>query len=524
MSESIYGIPVGVPQPSNSVGRKTVEGGEIFNDYENNFAGTKGFYISNISDISGKPANYPVEIGTPLKIKLAYAGDGSGIDTKTTADDIKSIISSVGANLIGAYVSLNLYSLITNSNGDQYCKPYCKCATIENAEINDNDIVITIKTNTSIPYEWLAYNSEKGHDKDGNIITGSNTLSCIWATEHPFIGTEILYGYSHAEGCKNKSNGDCSHTEGAGNIADGHYGHAEGENNFAAYACHAEGRFNIADGENTHIEGVNNTGKGYNVHIEGDNNKSTGSSSHTEGTWNGVSSRAGHAEGWDNRVSGVAGHAEGKTTQAVGDHSHSEGAGTKAIGENAHTEGKNVRAHGVAAHAEGINTDPNYYTENAYGEASHTEGTNCSAYATNGHAGGNGSVVGIKDQPNIAKNAFARGNGVKATRYNNEVALGNYNLEEDNAIFTIGNGYWGNLGNGRDGLIRKNAVVVKQSNPNCSSYSITKAWMEVESQGNTPKSVVIKSTLDKLLTALENITTLEDIKAIAKSIREEIGG
>lgn len=360
--------------------------------------------------------------------------------------------------------------------------------------------------------------------------------------------TEAIGNDSHAEGSYTKAEGEGAHAEGgyywdgAKNIkttAKGKYSHAEGEGAAAeAEASHAEGKNTKANGNFSHAEGLNavatGTGahaegytdpayypenaKGNYSHTEGTNNVAEGQNAHAEGKYTKAIGDSSHSEGEETKAENQATHAEGKGSVANGFAAHAEGGSTKANGDYSHTEGKNVMAHGTGAHAEGINTDASYYKENAYGEASHTEGTNARAYAKNSHVGGANSTAGIKDSPNTAENAFVHGSGLSATKYKSQVVFGNNNLEEDNAIFAIGNGYWGNLEDGKSGTIRKNAVVVKQSNPNCGSYSPTKAYMEVESQGTTDKSVVIKKTLDDKVAELAGMFT----GSIKKTVVEEL--
>ena len=359
---------------------------------------------------------------------------------------------------------------------------------------------------------------------------------------------------SHAEGAETKAKGDNSHTEGVGSQAEGLGSHAEGRSKTTGEYAHSEGVYTVASGTGAHAEGVGSQAEGEGAHAEG-KSKTTGEYAHSEGVNTVASGTGAHAEGYTYRASfpenaighyshtegsnnvaeGINAHAEGLYGKATGDNSHTEGdtcsalnasahaegkgstasgiashaegAGTKAKGDYSHTEGSNVIADGLYAHAEGKNTDISYYKENAYGEASHTEGTNNRAYAKNSHVGGSVNIAGVKDSPDTAQNAFVHGGGLSATKYKSQVVFGNNNLEEDNAIFTIGNGYWGYIGNGKNGTIRKNAVTVKQSNPNCDHWSAPKAYMEVESQGTTDKSVVIKKTLDDKVAELAGMFT-----------------
>lgn len=200
-----------------------------------------------------------------------------------------------------------------------------------------------------------------------------------------------------------------------------------------------------------------------------------------------------HAEGSHTLAIGLASHAEGEYSIAKGFRAHAEGYDTAANGYNSHSEGCETIAEGSNSHAGGYKTQ-------ALGDNSHAEGKQSVAGAICSFAGGANSVVG-----ETAENGFAHGYDASATRYKNEVAFGNNNLEEDGAIFMIGNGYWGKNKDGTSGNIKKNAFVIKSTNPNGSTDwgNTTKAWAEVDSQGETDKSVVILKTFKNTVEALE---------------------
>lgn len=148
-----------------------------------------------------------------------------------------------------------------------------------------------------------------------------------------------------------------------------------------------------------------------------------------------------------NRATAPYSHAEGGGTNASGDFSHAEGGGTIASGDYSHAEGRVTTASGYASHAEGgYTTASGYYS----------------------HAGGYGTIASAKVQ----------------------TAIGQYNAEDTNALFIVGNGTTSSS--------RSNAFTVKLDG------SAT-----VQTQGTSNNSVIIKSTLDTALAGKQS-TSITD--------------
>ena len=163
-------------------GIKTTQGGEIFNDYENNIAGAMCYNIISIS-----------------KLKDAV-----------TLDSVEGL--EIGDEI----------SLVLNANYDFY-------RTIQ--EISGN----TIKLNEALPTEWGT-----GPSSD------TATKNKLWVPAKPYLGTTALASYAHAKGVNNIACNEGSYAEGGYNITSGKYGHTEGRRNKAGFAAHAQNEDNQA--------------------------------------------------------------------------------------------------------------------------------------------------------------------------------------------------------------------------------------------------------------------------------------
>lgn len=301
---------------------------------------------------------------------------------------------------------------------------------------------------------------------------------------------EITYGgvgeFSTAFGGKSSAQGKRSFAAGSTTIAKGNYSHVEGDNAVTLGAdSHAEGYQTVTgpSAQASHAEGITTQALGLASHSEGAQSKSIANYSHAEGVGaqalneapssGGGSSGSGgtgtpggsdwdpdtkigqgaHAEGSYTKTVGYASHAEGLRTQALGHYSHSEGSWTYAKGKASHSEGEDTTATGDYCHAEGLKTESSNsashaegYQTHAIGNTSHAEGSNTWAIGQCSHAGGMYSSAS-------GKNSFAHGENVKASR-DGQAVFGQYNLEDSNSLFIVGNGTSDYVGN------RKNAFQV----------------------------------------------------------------
>lgn len=186
--------------------------------------------------------------------------------------------------------------------------------------------------------------------------------------------------------------------------------------------------------------------------------------------------RSSHAEGNSTESKGEGSHSEGKTTKSTNAFAHSEGSYTEANGNSAHSEGDHAKANGTGSHAEGAYTiaSGNY----AHAEGSYTEASGSAAHAEGDHTTASKWLAHAEGRETLASGnaAHAEGFGTKA-QYDYQHASGKFNANKSNTLYEVGNG--------TSDSNRKNAFEV-----------YTDGHAEVQTQGNSPNSVVIKSELD----------------------------
>lgn len=376
------------------VGRKADEGGEIFNDYENNEALAPYAQASGYNTVAGCLGYYiySVDFGTKV-ITL----------TKEQLTE-PSETFEVGYE-VGDIVSLN--------NGSRYTN----CAKI--TAINGNRITVSNIPFTSV----IGIYDDVEADEWG-----------FYVLDKPAVGEVSLGYYTHAEGQGNHAVGISAHAEGVGTIAIGHATHAEGYGTTAdggyshsegfktiakATMSHAEGYKAAANNVYSHAEGSSTQANGSSAHAEGGNTKANGQFSHAEGNDSVAKGTSSHAEGTYTKSNAHSSHAEGRDTEADGDYSHAEGRGSKAVGKESHAEGSGSRANGSASHAEG-------YSATANGAYSHAEGSSTCADGSSSHAEGdfsqaNGKASHAEGGAVIVNGMYSHGEGFENTVHENAV-------------------------------------------------------------------------------------------------------
>ena len=287
-SDKVVGIPVGVPPVSTiggGVGEATSNGGEIFNDYENNIAGGRGFKITAKNGPNSNGDGYYV-----LEGYSQYIIDHPEL-TPYAAGDIWS------AHIKNAY---DFRGAIIYTDGDTvYVSNYVEGAT-------DTD-------------PWT-----------------------FWVHTKPTFGNIAIGDLAHAEGKNTTAIGQAAHAEGRDTVANENYAHAEGRQTKAAYAGHSEGRITEARGMYGHAENFR-TVAGDSAHAEGSYRVALAEHSHAEGLGRkntavkdqyggnpadetiGALGKASHVEGIETTAIGEGAHAEGYNTIAQNNYSHSEG-------------------------------------------------------------------------------------------------------------------------------------------------------------------------------------------------------
>lgn len=291
---------------------------------------------------------------------------------------------------------------------------------------------------------------------DYSHAEGKKTVDTI--TQHEVtVNTGATGTYAHSEGQNTAASNTAAHAEGRETIASGEFSHAEGEKTVASgRRAHAEGNNTLARENGAHAEGFQSQAIANFAHAEGNNTIASGQASHTEGNKTQATAQYSHAEGnntlakgndahaeggrnaektsesrvrWEieslTGAIGATAHAEGFNTSATGDYTHAEGQDTVATGKRAHAEGYGSVAAGGASHAEGEayalgNRAHAEGRSKAEGSYSHAEGYDTYAISNYTHAGGRGVI--------------AKSNGLAQT------AIGQYNAENLNALFVVGNG------------------------------------------------------------------------------------
>ena len=225
-------------------------------------------------------------------------------------------------------------------------------------------------------YFWDSANNKplhsgQGKDSQGNILDSSgstynNSYSFAFAEGE---STQAMGRSSHAEGNNTQAVGTHAHSEGLETKAEGYAAHSEGGYTAAnGSLSHAEGNRTVADGSNSHAEGYKTTASRDNTHAEGSGTTASANNAHAEGFGTVASNSESHAEGNSTTASGLQSHSEGIFTQATGMHSHAEGSYTIAEGENSHAEGGNTKASHSNSHAEGYKTKTSYYNQHVGGQ------------------------------------------------------------------------------------------------------------------------------------------------------------
>lgn len=398
------------------VGKKTTEGGEIFNDYVNNKAlnqlahaegnkATAGSKAFTIEDVNKDNKQYKLDSVDGLDIGDIYSAHILYTDnTSEQVEDYGKITA-----IIGNWVTVD------NFKCEKEFLLYPVYMWMEDGyDTEKNTFRIKRKPNVGTRnigfmthaegYQTMAVSKAAHAEGRGTIAFGSwshaegNRTVAHYSAHSEGVNTQALGESSHAEGKNNISSGSASHSEGEGNTASGDYSHAEGYNTKAigqhshvegldsqaeGYASHAEGRYTFSKGNYSHSEGMNTEALGDYSHAEGYENTTSGKHSHVEGSYNDVIGGDSHAEGHNQYVNGWASHAEGGENNVVGNHSHAEGYSNTISTSSAHAEGYNNDLSGEYSHAEG-----SYNTINASAENAHVEGSNNIASGNSAHVEG----------------------------------------------------------------------------------------------------------------------------------------
>lgn len=189
------------------IGEVTEAGGEIFNDYQNNTAGLKGFNI------------------------LYYSQDGNVLDC---------VLDSNSGISVGDVISVQL------GNNYDYV------ATVTNTRINE---LYGADGNITTEYGITATMFESG------LTLPTDKTGTLWVPQKPYIGTVALGKYAFSANIDNKASAKGAAAFGEANVAGGKRSFcAGGEANFAGYC-------GFVTGQGNKIKGVRSAGVGWNNDI-----------------------------------------------------------------------------------------------------------------------------------------------------------------------------------------------------------------------------------------------------------------
>ena len=272
----------------DSVGLKIAQGGEIFNDYQNNTASREYSHAEGLNTKALAPAAHSEGEGTFARTTGSHA---EGMSTEAGQENGQSYTHAEG-------VSSKAYGRGSHAEGELTLAQ----GNYSHAEGSNSQAT-------------GAYAHAEGY-KNGNAKTTASGQG------------------SHAEGHGTTAEGTASHSEGEGTHALGELSHAEGRLSRAA------GRGSHAEGDST-VAGDNNASLSNDVSaLEAYQNQVPGAAAHTEGIGTLAKKAASHAEGYKTISEGNAAHAEGNLTKAQGNSAHSEGFNTIARGDYQHVQGK----------------------------------------------------------------------------------------------------------------------------------------------------------------------------------------
>lgn len=257
--------------PDINAGEKTPEGGEIFNDYENNMAGCKAYKILNCD-----------------------------LNTKTYTLE----------NYQNDYATGDIFSIQINNNYDYIGKI---------TRINANNITV------SFGYINPTNNSFNAYDSSSDFSLFFNNQfenKYLWVPDKPKAGNVLLTTHSHAEGGSNAASGKYSHAQGK-NTEAGYCSHSSGTDTLA------QGNYSMTSGYQTHARGNSSTAFGAGTKAYGENSLAIGQNSQTG---RGATLK-GQDKGYNAFAGGKGSIALGKNSFAFGENAYANKDNQVAIGK-----------------------------------------------------------------------------------------------------------------------------------------------------------------------------------------------
>lgn len=332
-----------------SIGEATEEGGEIFNDYENNKA-----------DLYGHAEGFKTQAGhtghaegdhTEADWRSHAEGYHTHAENTAHAGGRLSIATGKGslAQGLGRPIDVKVNNVLVKST--------------ENILLTSNIIPLDTDIRSVLQvgdFVYLFLTDAEGNkiieptdskrieeiSEDGKILTLSD---CFLASNYnetdvptPEDGGEpvIPIGAGLRKDVPCQALGEGSIAIGKGVIASG-------------AGSSARGMDTVASGLYSHAEGNGSTASGQTSHAEGRSTTASGVYSHSEGNKSSATVEGAHAEGTNTQANGPYSHSEGHYTKANGQYSHAEGGSTIAEGSFSHAEGYHTHAKGVHQHVQG---------------------------------------------------------------------------------------------------------------------------------------------------------------------------
>lgn len=259
---------------NSHVGKKTVDGGEIFNSYEDNQAtgicshaegcGTTASGQNSHAEGESTASGYDSHAEGENCEASGYAAHAEGSSTQAMeegshAEGCQTVAAGFGSHAEGEETQANERASHAEGLKTQ------AIGIASHTEGGETKTVCYIQ------------------DEDGNYLNVDGEIT----TNPDEYVIQRLGHYAHAEGYGTLAGGDASHTEGRGTIASENCAHAEGHESRATHqAAHAEGIRTIASSWGAHSEGENTRASSNRAHAEGLGTIANGSEQHVQGRYN----------------------------------------------------------------------------------------------------------------------------------------------------------------------------------------------------------------------------------------------
>jgi hypothetical protein len=247
----------------------TEQGGEIFNNYDENIASNKNSHAEGSkTEATGENAHAE-----------GYKSKAGGKGFRIT--HYYHVTGQVELDSVEGLAVGDVCTIVLNSD-------YPNCGTIRKIE----GLRVSITYSGTKPTEVYDINAHASN-AEKNILR---------VTAKPDVGTIFIGRNSHAEGWNTRTIGYGSHAEGRDTTTAGNYSHTEGRYTTTIGShTHAEGYMTTAEGKNSHTEGHCTKTTGEMAHAEGNYTIASGENQHVQGRFNIVNPHYAHivGNGWD---------------------------------------------------------------------------------------------------------------------------------------------------------------------------------------------------------------------------------